>query len=129
MDKTLMQFLHPERKPNAKFKLSSFGDAEFEMRVLGADEMATISAEVQTKALKGIEALYPAIAASFVTPNLRNAELLDALSEREGRKILSPTDALKAIFTGGEISALIGIYNEHADVTVDFEKKVEEAKN
>lgn len=129
MDKTLMQFLHPERKPNAKFKLGPFGDAEFEMRVLTADEMAQISAEVQTKGLKGVEALYPAVAASLVTPNLRSADLLDALSEREGRKILSPVDALKAIFTGDEISALIGIYNEHADVTVNFEEKVKEAKN
>lgn len=129
MDKTLMQFLHPERKPNAKFKLGSFGNAEFEMRVLTADEMAQISAEAQTKGLKGVEALYPVIASSLVTPNLRGADLLDALSEREGRRILAPVDALKAIFTGDEIGALIGIYNEHADVTVDFEKKVEEAKN
>ncbi|MBS5784087.1 MAG: hypothetical protein KID04_14590 [Clostridium sp.] len=129
MDKTLMQFLHPERKPNAKFKLGPFGDAEFEMRVLGADEMASISAEVQSKGLKGVEALYPAVAASLVTPNLRSADLLDALSEREGRKILSPVDALKAIFTGDEVAALIGIYNDHADVTINFEEKVKEAKN
>lgn len=129
MDKSLMQFLHPDRKPNATFKLDSFGDAEFEMRVLTADEMAQMSAEVQTKGLKGLEALYPTIAASPVRPNLRSAELLDALSEREGRKILSPTDALKSMFTAGEIGALLSIYNEHADVTVDFGKKVEEAKN
>lgn len=129
MDKTLMQFLHPERKPNIKFKLGSFGDAEFEMRVLSADEMAQISADVQTKGLKGVEALYPAVAASLVTPNLRSSDLLDALSEREGRKILNPMDALKALFDGNEISALIGIYDEHAAVTVDFEKAVEEVKN
>ncbi len=48
MDKSLMQFLHPDRKPNATFRLNSFGDAEFEMRVLTADEMAQMSAEVQT---------------------------------------------------------------------------------
>lgn len=129
MEKTLMQFLHPERKPNAKFKLSSFGDAEFEMRALNAEEIAKISAEVQTSNLKGLGAMYPAIAASLVKPNLHNAELLNALSEREGRKILSATDALKVIFTGDEVGALINIYNEHADVTVNFEAKVKEAKN
>lgn len=129
MDKTLMQFLHPERKPNAKFKLSSFGNAEFEMKVLNAEEIATISAEVQSRELKGLEAMYPAIAESLVVPDLHNVELLDALSEREGRKIFSATDALKVMFMGDEISALIGIYNEHADVTIDFGKKVEEAKN
>ncbi len=129
MEKTLMQFLHPERKPNAKFKLSSFGDAEFEMRALNAEEIAKISAEVQTSGLKGLEAMYPAIADSLVTPNLHNAELLQALSEREGRKILSATDALKVMFMGDEISALISIYNDHADVTVDFEEKIKEAKN
>lgn len=129
MDKTLMQFLHPERKPNAKFKLSSFGDAEFEIRALSAGEIATISAEVQSRDLRGLEALYPAIAESLVTPDLHNVDLLNALSEREGRKILSATDALKAMFMGDEISALIGIYNEHSDVIIDFEDKVKEAKN
>lgn len=129
MDKTLMQFLHPERKPNAKFKLGSFGDAEFEMRVLGADELAQISADVQTGGMKGVEAMYPAIAASLVTPNLRSADLLEALSDREGRKILNPVDALKAMFTGSEISALIMIYDKHADVETDFGKAVDDAKN
>lgn len=129
MDKSLMQFLHPNRKPNVTFKLDSFGDAEFEMRALNADEMGQMSAEVQTKGLKGLEALYPTIALSLVSPNLSSAELLDALSEKEGRRILSPTDALKAMFTAGEIGALLNIYNEHADVTIDFGNKVDEAKN
>lgn len=129
MDKSLMQFLHPNRKPNVTFKLDSFGDAEFEMRALNADEMGQMSAEVQTKGLKGLEALYPTIALSLVRPNLSSAELLDALSEKEGRRILSPTDALKTMFTAGEIGALLNIYNEHADVTIDFGNKVDEAKN
>lgn len=129
MEKSLMQFLHPNRKPNVTFKLDSFGDAEFEMRALNAEEMGQMSAEVQTKGLKGLEALYPTIALSLVSPNLSSAELLDALSEKEGRRILSPTDALKTMFTAGEIGALLNIYNEHSDVTIDFGKKVDEAKN
>lgn len=73
--------------------------------------------------------MYPAIAESFVTPDLHNVDLLNDLSEREGRKILSATDALKAKFMSDEISALIGIYNEHSDVIINFEDKVKEAKN
>jgi|GEM_PF-1398995 hypothetical protein len=129
MDKSLDLFLHPNRKPHQKFKLGSFGDAEFEMKILSADEGAKASIEVQEKKLQGIEVFYPAIAESLVSPNLHSTEFLAELSKREGRTILSTIDALKALFTSDEISALITIYNDYADVTVDFGKRVDEVKN
>ncbi|WP_101698106.1 phage tail assembly chaperone [Clostridium minihomine] len=129
MDKSLELFLNPNRKPNKKFKMSTFGEAEFEMKVLSAEEGAQASVIAREKKLQGIEMLYPTIIASLVSPNLRSAELLDALSQREGRKVLDAMDAFKLLFTDAEVSSLISIYNDYAEVTFDFNDKVEEAKN
>lgn len=129
MDKSLYLYLNPDRKPNVKFKMAPFGDAEFEMKALSAKESAEASAEAYSSGAKGVEYMYPVLARALVKPDLRNADLLDALSEREGRKILNPTDAFSLLFTGDEAAALVDIYNSHASVTVDFNEKVEEAKN
>lgn len=128
LDKTLESFLHPHRRENIRFKLSSF-DEEFEMKALTAAEDLRIAKKVREKDLSDIEALACYAAEALVVPNLHSKKLLDALSEREGHKILSAYDALKIMFNGAEVSALVEIYQKHANVVMDFQNEVEEAKN
>jgi len=124
--KSLNSFLNPKRKPNLKFKLPAFAE-EFEMRLLSADEDLQIGKEMQGQS--AVELITRYVAESLVTPDLHSKELLDALSEREGKKIIDAAEALKCLVNGAELSALIGVYNEYANVTVDFDKKVDEIKN
>lgn len=128
MDKTLESFLHPHRKPNVKFTLPSF-DAQMEMRALTAQEGLDNSDLVESRGLKNAAALVPTIATALIVPNLRSKELLDALSEKEGRKILNSYDAAISLFSEAEIAKLIEIYNTHFNVTASFSEDVETAKN
>lgn len=125
--KSLSSFLNPKRKPNLKFKLPAF-EEEFEMRLLSAAEDLEISKQV-TGSENGVDILTRYIAESLVVPDLHSKELLEALSEREGRRIFDAVDALKCIVNGSELSALIGVYNDYANVTADFGEKVQEIKN
>ena len=129
MENSLDLFLNPNRKPHLKFKLASFGDAEFEMKILSAEEGAAASIKGQEDGLKGIAIFFPTLAECLVTPPLHDAKFLSDLSKREGKTILSAIDALKALFTSDEISALIKVYDDYSNVTVDFMEKVEEVKN
>jgi len=124
--KSLSSFLNPKRKPNIKFKLPAF-EEEFEMRLLSAEEDFQIGKEMQGQS--AVELITRYVAESLVVPDLHSKELLDALSEREGKKIIDSVDALKHIVNGAELSALIGVYNDYANVTVDFGEKVNEIKN
>ena len=126
--KSLQSFLNPTRKPNLKFKLPAF-EEEFEMRLLSAKEDLEVGNQARSNGETETEAFIRCIAESLVTPDLHNKELLDALSEREGRKIFDPVEALKCIVTGAELSALMKIFTDYANVTVDFGKKVDEIKN
>ena len=126
--KSLNNFLNPKRKPNLKFKLEAF-DEEFEMRQLTADEDLRVSRQVREKGESSEEIMVRYVAESMVVPDLHNKELLDALSEREGRKILDPVQALKGIVNGPELSVLVSVYMDYANATVSFSKKVEEVKN
>jgi len=129
MENSLDLFLNPHRKPHLKFKFETFGDAEFEMKILSAEEGAAASIESQEKGLKGISIYFPTLVGCLVTPDLHDTAFLNALSKREGHKIMSAIDALKTVFTSDEISSLIKIYDEYSSVTVDFSEKVEEVKN
>lgn len=124
--KSLSSFLNPKRKPNIKFKLPAF-EEEFEMRLLSAEEDFQIGKEMQGQG--AVELITRYVAESLVVPDLHSKELLDALSEREGKKIIDSVDALKHIVNGAELSTLIGVYNDYANVTVDFGEKVNEIKN
>lgn len=128
MDKTLETFLNPKRKPNVKFRLPSF-DAELEMRALTAQEGLDNADFVASRELKNAAALVPTVATALVAPNLRNKDLLDALSEKTGKKILNPYDAAVALFSEAEIAKLIEIYNTYFNVTASFSEDVETAKN
>jgi len=128
MDKTLESFLHPHRKPNVKFRLPSF-DAELEMRALSIDETTQIDKEATEKSLTYTEVLNRYAVEALVVPNLHNKELLDALSEREGHKILNSYDAYKVLFSGPEAALIMSKYVDIANLDISFSEKVEEAKN
>lgn len=128
MDKTLESFLHPKRHPNIKFRLPAF-ESEFEMRELTVDETAKIDKEAAKKEWTGSEVIMHYAAEALKVPDLRNAELQDALSEKSGHKIRNPYDAFKEMFTGPESTKITGQYIELANLGTTFPEKVEEAKN
>ena len=122
-------FLNPERKPNIRFKLSPYPD-EFEMRLLSAEEDREILRRMQgDKKLDGADALIAYAAEALVVPDLHNADFQDKLSKKAGRPILSPADALVAMTTSSELSAILGAYTEFSGVDVTFTEGVEEIKN
>lgn len=126
--KSLNNFLNPKRKPNLKLRLEAF-DEDFELRQLTADEDLQVSRQVREKGESKEDIMVRYVAESMVEPDLHSKELLDALSEREGHKILDPVQALKCIVNGPELSALVSVYMDYVDATVSFSKKVEEVKN
>jgi hypothetical protein len=128
MDKSLESFLHPHRKPNAVFHLTSF-EEEFEMRQLSAKEGVEIGMFTRRRNLPFELSMIPNVAAALVRPNLHSAELLEALSEKAGHKILEPYDAALELFTDSELATLVRVYSKLASVETDFEKSVKEAKN
>lgn len=131
--KTFNGFLHPKRKENLKFVLSdAFVDEdgtplEWEMRQLSAKEGMELTKNLTSTETSEIWAHY--VANALVVPNLRDAEFLEDLSKREGRKILDPLDALYCLVTDGELAKLMELYNEHNSVYSGFQKAVQEAKN
>lgn len=131
--KSLHSFLNPVRKPNKKFVLSSafVGEdgqpIEWEMRALSAAETADIMK--QCDGLDGQETLSRQVAASLVYPNLRDAELVKAMAERNNGKIMEPWEILLQLITGAEYNKLVGVFSEQNQVTMDFGELVEEAKN
>lgn len=124
--KSLNSFLNPKRKKEIRFKLPAFED-EFVMRPLTLKEDLKLAEEYGDKS--NTEMMIAYVANSLVTPDLRDNNFLEALSEREGRKILDPVDALKCIVNGAETASLIKVYNDFNEVTVKFSGKVDEAKN
>jgi hypothetical protein len=127
--KSLNSFLNPKRKPNLKIALSpAFTDEkgkpiEWEIKQLSAKEGIDIDGENYK------EMMVAYVAESLVYPNLHDAELLAGLSEREGRTILSAKEALLVLVNDSELSKLIDEYSKYNNLTLDFEKLVDEAKN
>lgn len=128
MDKSLESFLHPNRKPNAVFHMTGFSE-KFEMRQLSAKEGVDVGLFSEHRNLPASLSIIPNVAEALVTPNLRNAELLAALSEKAGHKILEPYDAALEMFSDSELAMLTRVYSKLMDVKTDFEDSVEEAKN
>lgn len=132
MAKNLQAFLNPKRKENLKFPLSSaFVDeegkpVEWELRELSTRE--TIAIMQECKDLDNRSQLLAVVAEALVCPDLHDAGLLKALSEREGRPILKALDALIALTTDAESGSLILRYSEHNEL-IPFHQLVEEAKN
>ena len=96
MVKNLEAFLNPKRKENLKFPLSAaFVDkdgkpVEWEMKELSTEEVLAVSKE--TKDQDSRTQMLAVVAEALVYPDLHDAELLDALSKREGRPILKAVD-------------------------------------
>ncbi len=128
MDKTLESFLHPHRKPNVKFRLPAF-DGEFEMRELTVDEMSKINKEAAEKKWAYFDILNHYAAEALVTPDLHNAQLQDALSDKAGHKIISVYDAYRTLFTGPESTKITGKFVDIANLSITFNEKIETAKN
>lgn len=130
--KSLNSFLNPKRKENLKFVLSDAfvedgNPIEWEMRQLSAAEGIELQNQLQGKSYMDIMTTY--IAYALVYPNLKDKDLLDGLSKREGRTILKAVDALKALTTDAELASLISKYSDHNNLTMNFNDKVKEAKN
>lgn len=132
--KNLNAFLNPKRKENFKFILSEafVGEdgkpIEWEMRQLSAAESLEISKAFAHAESAG-EIIAATIAQSLVVPNLRDKDLLDALSKREGRTILKPVDALKVLVSDPEYAKLASSYFAYNELGHSFGEQVEEAKN
>ena len=131
--KSLDSFLNPKRKENARFMLSDAfisedgKPIEWEMRQLSAKE--GIEVQKQTNSKEYSEMMIAYVAHSIVYPNLKDKELLDGLTQKEGRPILKVTDALKAITTDAEMASLISRYISFNELTTNFNEKVTEVKN
>lgn len=131
--KNLNAFLKPKRKENLKFILSeAFCDedgnpVEWELRQLSSTESCELQQQYEGRGQTDI--LLSVIACSLVQPNLRDAELLSALSQREGRTILEPAQALKAITTDAELARLIMLYQQHNSLNATLAELAAQAKN
>lgn len=126
-------FLHPRRKENLCFTLSpAFVDEkgepiQWEMRQLSVKEAAKARQEAQHRG--GLYALLALIACSLVQPDLKDQALLQGLSQREGRTILSPVDALEVLITDAELGRLMLLFARFNDLDLSAEDWVQKAKN
>lgn len=130
---SLQSFLHPKRKENKKFILSdAFLDEkgnpiQWEMRQLSASEGMELQPQFEGKNYTEIMVVY--LVNSLVYPNFKDRELLDALSKREGRPVLSAAEALKLTTTDAELAKLIAVYTDYNSLTTNFEAEVNKVKN
>lgn len=130
--KNLEGFLNPKRKPNLRFILSEDFTGEdgaplvWEMRTLTARELCEVRAFYEGRGQE--ETTLALIAKSLVAPNISDAGLLRGLSQKEGRSILDPVDALQALLSAAEMGTLISCYFKHQQVN-NFYELVGEAKN
>lgn len=131
--KSLNSFLNPKRKENLKFVLSdAFIDEaghpiEWEMRQLSAQEGLELQSQISDTNYTTVMTEY--VATAMVYPNLHDAELLNGLSQKAGRKILKASDALVAMLTDAELAEAINQYSKYNELTTGIEEKVEEVKN
>ena len=131
--KNLQAFLNPRRKEILKFVLSDAfvgedgAPVEWEMRQLSAEESVELG-KTYAHATPG-EILGATVAQSLVFPNLRDAELIAALSKKAGRNLMKPLDALLQLVTDPEYAKLCATYMQFNELGQTFAEKVEEAKN
>ena len=130
--KNLEAFLNPKKKPNMRFILSEDFVGEdsaplvWEMRTLSARELCEVRSYYEGRGQE--ETTLALLAKSLVTPNLSDAELLRGLSQKEGRTILDPAEALKALLDAAQLGVLLACYFKHQQVN-NFYELVDEAKN
>lgn len=130
--KNLEAFLNPKKKPNMRFILSEDFVGEdgaplvWEMRTLSARELCEVRSYYEGRGQE--ETTLALLAKSLVIPNLSDAELLRGLSQKEGRTILDPAEALKALLDAAQLGVLLACYFKHQQVN-NFYELVDEAKN
>ena len=130
--KNLEGFLNPKRKPNLRFVLSEDFTGEdgaplvWEMRTLTARELCEVREFNEGRGQE--QTTLALIAKSLVTPNISDAELLRGLSQKEGRTILDPAEALQALLSAAELGMLTICYYEYQQAN-NFYELVGEAKN
>lgn len=131
MDK-LEAFLRPGKKKNIRFVLSEEfcgedGEAAvWEMKILSARELCEIRRRYEARSDEDLTLAL--VAKSLVIPDMSDARLLEGLSEREGRTILDPTDALRTMLTAPQLYALVERYFKFQRVE-NFRELADEAKN
>lgn len=130
--KNLEGFLNPKRKPNMRFVLSEDFVGEdgkplvWEMRTLSARELCEVRSYYEGRGQE--ETTLAMMAKSLVVPNVSDSELLKGLSQREGRTILDPCEALKSMLDAAQLGILLACYFKHQQVN-NFYELVDEAKN
>lgn len=130
----LSSFINPKRKPNHKFVLSpDYVDKngkpiEWEMRQLTGNEAIEIASSFP-EGISMTETLARNAAASLVYPNLRDAELQDAIAEKVGHKLLDPYKVLVNMVTDPELAKIIAEYTTFNSLTFDLNERIQEAKN
>ncbi|WMJ83553.1 phage tail assembly chaperone [Oscillospiraceae bacterium LTW-04] len=105
----------------------SSAPVEWELRQLSSMESCELQKQYEGRSQSDI--LLTVIACSLVYPNLRDAELLKELSQREGRTILEPAEALKALTTDAELTRLIVMYQRHNALGTSLAELAAEVKN
>lgn len=131
--KNLNTYLKPVKKHNIRFTVSDrFVDedgnkAVWEMRPLRAKETLEIQEQMEGQSQTRIMIAY--LAEALIEPDLHDKELLDALSEQEGRTILSAVDALLCILEDNEIGELAKLYQKMNGEGTSVMELAEEAKN
>ncbi len=128
MDKSLIAFLNPERKENLKLAINRDTEGNplvWEFKDLPAKESMEIA---RRYANNTGEVLQAQVAHACVRPPLKDQEFLEALSNRVGRTILDPTEALYALLQGSELTTLMAAYLEYFQGD-SFVKMIENAKN
>lgn len=131
MDK-LEAFLKPRTKENIRFVLSDefCGEdgesAVWEMRVLSARELCEIRRRYESRSDEDMTLAL--VAKSLVFPDMSDEKLLKGLSQREGRTILDPADALRTMLTAPQLYTLVERYFKFQRVE-NFRELADEAKN
>ncbi|MFV0497964.1 MAG: phage tail assembly chaperone [Candidatus Fimivivens sp.] len=130
--KNLEAFLNPKRKPNMRFVLSEDFVGEdgaplvWEMRALSARELCDVRSFYEGRGQE--QTTLALLAKSLVHPDLSDAQLLQGLSQKEGKSILDPCEALKSLLDAAQLGVLLACYFKHQQVN-NFHELVDEAKN
>ena len=130
----LKAFLHPKEKKPITFVLSDrfIGEKDgkpkvWKMRKLSLREGVELQERVE--GMSQIRVLLASIAETIVYPDLHSKELLDALGEKEGRRLFRPEEALMALLNDDEMARLLKIYAEYNESNISMESMVDEVKN
>ena len=128
----LEAFLRPKKKENMRFVLSEEfcgedGEAAvWEMKILSAKELCEIRNRYENRSDEDMTLAL--VAKSLVVPDVSDAELLKGLSQREGRTVIDPADALRTMLTAPQLYSLVECYFKFQRVD-NFREMAEKAKN